>query len=126
MTLDPSPEYYYNHYGFFGLASFAPAELQTRYAKVMTREGAADSFRNHVNGGVFWGSSLAWGIVCDRISWELCVLGIADSQKLSVCHGFPLMKLDKVAGYVAAAYHWKPSVASDFAKDFDRVYMGKD
>src|SRR5579859_6978142 len=126
MTLEPGPEYYYNHYGFFGLASFVPAELQTRYVKTMTRNGAADSFK--ARGGdicVFWGSSLAWGIFCDRISWELCVMGIAGSNQLSIPHNVPLMDLNNVGGYVSAAYHWKPSVASEFERDFNRTYLHK-
>jgi hypothetical protein len=124
MTLEPGPEYYYNHYGFFGLASFSPVDLQTRYVKTMTRNGAADSFQ--VRGGdicVFWGSSLAWGIFCDRISWELCVMGIAGNQQLSIPRGFPLMELNNVGSYISAAYHWKPSVASEFMRVFNKTYL---
>lgn len=122
MTLDPSPDYYCKHYGHFGLASFDPKILQTRYMDVMTRNDPG-SFRSHVNIGAFWGSSLSWGIMCDRISWELCIIGIAGGSKLSICSNFPLMKLNDVNRYVAAAYHWKPAVASDFSREFSENYL---
>jgi hypothetical protein len=78
MTIQPDPVYYYyDHLSFFGLAVFPLDRLKERYIEVMRRGGKPDSFLARGGDvGVFWGSSLRWGLHCDRISWELCVLGL--------------------------------------------------
>ena len=85
MTLDPDPvDYYHRHHAFFGLASFKPSRLAERYLPVMSRDGNVDSFRSRGGDvGAFWGSSLNWGIFCDRISWEISVIAVPAEYRCS-------------------------------------------
>jgi hypothetical protein len=120
MTIAPDPEdYYFKNCGFYGLATFKPESLIDRYDSVMSRAGAADSFR--VRGGdisVFWGRTLKWGIFCDRISWELCVMGLSyelDSQIVSAMH---CMDVGAIQEYVLREYANKQMIANKFLKEF--------
>lgn len=123
MTIDPIPDYYFSNYGFYGLASFEPAKLNSDYMKIMTRDGMADSFRTGGNVGIFWGSSLKWGIFCDRKDWELCVMGVSQEFDEAIMSSIRKMDLSQVQSYIAAAYHWKPSVAAEFADAFPKNYF---
>lgn len=120
MTIAPHPvDYFYKNCGFYGLATFAPEKLTDRYAKVMSRDGAADSFQ--VRGGdicVFWGTSQKWGIYCDRISWELCVMGLLDDLNAKTISALNNMGAKTIEGYILAEYRDNPEKASDFLKEF--------
>lgn len=123
MTLEPDPSYYFNNYGFFGLASFEPVNLISNYINVMNRDGVADSFR--ARGGdiaVLWGSSLEWGIFCDRKAWDLCVMGVSLELDQSIISKLNIMDSTRVKNYISTAYHWKPSVAIEFLDEFFKNY----
>lgn len=121
MTLEPDPvDYYYRHSSFFGLASFEPSSLVERYQPVMSRGGNVDSFL-HRGGdvGAFWGSSLKWGIFCDRISWELAVIATSEHVDVPTLGGFRRMDASSLSDYMKSQYSMKdPGVALDFTQRF--------
>jgi hypothetical protein len=124
MSLDPDPvEYYKNLCGFYGLASFELQTLRDRYVPVMYREGAADSFR--ARGGdvaVIWGSSLKWGIYCDRISWELCIMGTKGELSSSVARAFKIFDGALLESYLVGQYANKQAAVHSFLKRLSENY----
>lgn len=123
MTIAPDPvNYYFKNCAFYGAASFEPSTLIDNYLKVMARDGEADSFR--ARGGdvaVMWGSSLRWGIFCDRISWELCVVGSFSAIDQSV---LKMVKQDtfQVSSYELSLYRDRPHVAEEFSRVLTKNY----
>ena len=124
MTLDPHPvDYYYRHCSFFGLASIKPPSLVDRYVLIMSRGGEVDSFRSRGGDvGVFWGSSLKWGIFCDRISWEIAVIAVSEDIDVPTIGAFRCMDPLWLAGYIKSQYSTDPSVASGFTQRFLATY----
>jgi|SRR5215471_16848981 len=127
MTLDPDPvEYYLKRIGFYGLASFTPSSLNERYLEVMSRGGEAESFSG--SGGdvaVVWGSSLGWGIFCDRFSWELCIMGSSSplDEVINPEREATIRYMEKqVKGYILGIYRHKPDVARDFLAELSKNY----
>jgi len=123
MTLDPDPvDYYYRHFSFLGLASFRPARLVERYVPVMSRDGNVDSFRARGGDvGAFWGSSLKWGIFCDRISWEIAVIAVPEDVDVPTISGFRCMDPSWISDYVTSQYRIKDpsnSMVLDFTRRF--------
>jgi hypothetical protein len=121
MTLDPHPvDYYYQRFSFFGLASFKPSRVTERYVPVMSREGNVDSFRSRGGDvGVFWGSSLKWGIFCDRISWEIAVIAVSENADVPTISGVRCMDASRLSDYIKAQYFSKDaSIALDFTQRF--------
>src|ERR1700674_2851071 len=89
MTLDPAPEDSgYRQRSYFGLASFEPSSLAERYVPTLFREQRDLKILVGVNVGAFWGSSLKWGIFCDRISWELAVIAVSENADVPKISGF--------------------------------------
>jgi hypothetical protein len=123
MSIEPDPvEYYYEKVGFYGLASFEPTKLIGRFLSVMDRGGSADSFRARGGDvGALWGSSRRWGIFCDRISWELCVIG-CDWIEMPVSGALKYMDMASVADYVTSQYRGRPELARDFITRFAANY----
>jgi hypothetical protein len=73
------------------------------------------------NIGCFWGSSLKWGIFCDRISWELAVIGVSENIDLQNISGCRCLDASQLSGYIKSQYHAKDpsgSIALDFSKRF--------
>lgn len=121
MTLEPDAvDYYYRHCSFFGLASFEPSSLVERYVPVMSRGGNVDSFLYRGGDvGAFWGSSLQWGIFCDRISWEMAVIAVADHIDVPTISDFRCMDASWLLGYMESQYSMKDSrIALDFTQRF--------
>ena len=118
MTIDPPPESYYSQCSFFGAASFERSSLVKRYVPVLSRERNVPQLLAGVNVGVFWGSSLKWGIACDRISWELAVIAVSEDIDVPTISGFRCKDPSGVSSYMNSHYHWKPSGASDFTQRF--------
>jgi hypothetical protein len=120
MSLEPDPvDYYYRLHAFFALASFKPSSLVERYLPVMSREGNADSFRSRGGDvGAFWGSSLNWGIFCDRISWEISVIAVPGNIDVPTVSGFRFMDASWFSDYINSQYSRDASVASDFTQKF--------
>ncbi len=106
MTLEPDPvDYYYRHFSFFGLASFKPSSLVERYVPVMSRGGNVDSFLYRGGDvGVFWGSSLRWGIFCDRISWEMSAIALPENIDVPTLSGFRCMDSSWLSDYINSQY----------------------
>jgi len=125
MTLDPDPvEYYWKKCGFYGLASFERDSLIENYLGVMTRDGSADSFRARGGDvGVMWGSSLNWGIFCDRISWDVCLMGVPFELDKSLMGTIGCMSSDQMKKYLLSQYQNKRSVAVDFLKSLYTNYL---
>jgi len=119
MTLDPRPgDDYCQHSSFFGLASFKPSILVERYVPVLFREGTVTRLLVSVNVGAFWGSSLKWGISCDRISWEMAVVAVSENVDVPKISGFRCMDAEWLSSYMKSQYHWKLSTALDFNQRF--------
>ena len=123
ITLVPHPvDYYYQRCSFFGLASFNPPTLVERYLPVMSREKHVDSFL-HRGGdvGAFWGSSLQWGISCDRISSEMAVIAVSENVDVPIISDFRCMDASEISGYMKSQYRMKDpsdSITLDFAQRF--------
>jgi hypothetical protein len=121
MTLEPDPvDYYYRHCSFFGLASFEPSSLVERYVPVMSHGGNVDSFLYRGGDvGSFWGSSLKWGIFCDRISWEIAVIAVSEHVDVPTISDFRCMDASWLSDYIKNQYSIKnPSIALNFTQRF--------
>lgn len=120
MTIEPDPvDYYFRCHSFFGLASFKPSILEERYLPVMSREGNVDSFRARGGDvGAFWGSSLKWGIFCDRISWELAVIAVSTNVDVPGISGFRCLDAAQLSAYMKSQYSKDTSIALDFTRRF--------
>jgi len=120
MTLKPrAVDYYYRNFSFFGTATFEPSSLVDRYLPVMNRDRSVDSFLARGGDvGVFWGSSLKWGISCDRISWETAVIAVSDDIDVPAISGFPCMDASQLASYIESQYPGDSSIALDFERRF--------
>ncbi len=119
ITIEPHPvDGYYPRNSFFGLASFKPADLTDRYVSTMYCVRNGPMFLAGVDIGAFWGSSLKWGIFCDRISWELIVIAAPGDFDAQAIGGFDCMDAAGLSNYMKGQYHWKPSVAIEFNKKF--------
>jgi hypothetical protein len=122
MILDPKPgDTHWEQPSSFGIVSFKPSSLKERYALVMGNAGISKILRG-ANLGVFWGSSLAWGIFADRISWELGVIAVPETIDVPTNSGLRCLNAAQIASYMASQYHWKKSVADDFNRRFFSNY----
>ena len=124
MTLDPDPvEYYHRNCGFYGLASFEPSTLMVNYLKVMYRDGNVESFRARGGDvGVLWGSSLKWGIFCDRASWELCLMGSSVKLDESIMGTVHCMDAAQLKSYLENLYQNKHGVSLKFLGELGENY----
>jgi hypothetical protein len=120
MTLQPhAVDYYYRNFSFFGMATFEPSSLVERYLPAMNRDRSVDSFLARGGDvGVFWGSSLKWGISCDRISWETAVIAVSDDIDVPAISGFPCMDASQLASYIESQYSGDSSIALNFERRF--------
>lgn len=122
MSLDPHPvDYYYEHSSVFGLASFRSPSLSERYLPVLYREQGVSKLLAGVNVGVFWGSSLKWGIFCDRISWEMAVIAVSENVDVPTLSGLRCWNASEVSSYVKSQYSTKDpsnSIALEFSQKF--------
>lgn len=125
MTIKPDPvEYYYKNLSFFGMATFQTETLGDRYMPVMSRNGQADSFL--IRGGdisVFWGQSLQWAIFCDRISWELAILGTAGEVDMSRMTAMRWLDAEALSRYIRSQYQSDIAAADGFVEAFLRNYL---
>lgn len=120
MLLDPAPTDLFHRESFFGLASFQPESLIERYVPVMSIRSIV-SPTALANVGAFWGSSLGWGIFCDRISWEMDVIAVSGSVDVPAITDFRCMDASFLPGYIESQYCIKDpsnSIASDFTRRF--------
>ena len=104
-----------------GLISFQPATLPERYADVMNPRIGRSKILTGANLGVFWGSSLNWGVYADRISWELAVIATDSDVDVSKILGWPSFSSEQVAEYMRCQYHIKDpsdSIAGEFNGKF--------
>jgi hypothetical protein len=124
MTVVPDPVgYYFKHCGFYGLASFDPSTLINDYIKVMSRDGNVESFRSRGGDvGILWGSSLEWGIFCDRISWELCLMASRSPVDESIMTGVKVMDAAQLRDYELNVYRNRPTLALEFLRDLSKNY----
>lgn len=121
MTLEPDAvDYYHRRSSFFGLASFEPSSLVQRYVPVMSRGGNVDSFLYRGGDvGAFWGSSLKWGISCDRISWEIAVIALSEHVDVPTISDFRCMDALWLSDHMKHQYSvTNPLIASDFTQKF--------
>jgi hypothetical protein len=122
MAIDPpAGQDFYGNFFFFGLISFAASDLRERYAAVMHPVRGASTILAGTNIGVFWGSSLKWGIFCDRISWEIAVVAVSENVDVSAISGFRCLDAPWLSDYLTSQYRAKDpsnSIASGFIKKF--------
>lgn len=121
MTLDPDPHDYYSSSHFYGLVSFKASDVEQRYVSVTNPVRSTSRILAGANVGVFWGSSLKWGIMGDRVSWEMAVIGADESIDIPRISGFRCMDRSSLSTYVRSQYHAKDpsdSIASDFMERF--------
>ena len=124
LALDPRDEYLADSC-FFGMISFTPSTLPDRYADVMHPTKGLTHILAGANLGVFWGSSLEWGVFADRVSWELAVIATQKDVDVSKILGWPCFNAEQVKGYMTSQYHIKDpsdSIASNFNKRFFENY----
>ena len=122
MSILPSAvDYYFNNFGFYGAASFETDRLINRYLRVMSRDGNVESFwARGGDVGVFWGSSKKWGIHCDRISWDLCLMGTSVDIKESVGFSTKFLTFESLKNYVKSQR--KADVATSFMEKLSCNY----
>jgi hypothetical protein len=120
MTLNPPAVDYHDSHrcSFFGLASFKPSSILERYVPVISKDRNGPFLLAGVNVGVFWGSSLEWAILCDRISWELSVVAVPEGVDVPTISGFRCLNAAEVSTYMKSQYHWKLPTALDFNQRF--------
>jgi hypothetical protein len=122
MVLDPDPVDYYGKYeSFFGLVSLDAADLSERYTAVMHPVRGISHILAGANIGVFWGSSLEWGIFCDRVSWEIAVIAVPENIHVPAISGFRCLDSSQLESYIKNEYHVKDpsdSIASSFSQRF--------
>ncbi len=122
MVLDPRPgDEYFRHSSFYGLISFEPATLPDRYSEVVGLPKGRSTILAGANLGVFWGSSLEWGVFADRFSWELAVIATQRDLDVSRILGWPFFNAGQVASYMRSQYHSKDpsdSIAAGFSRKF--------
>jgi hypothetical protein len=125
MTVTPDPvDYYFKRFGFYGLASFETSALIDNYWRVMSRDGNVDSFLFRGGDvGVIWGSSLKWGMFCDRISWELCLMACHSSIEGSTMSTVKVMDAIQLRSYELSLYRNRPPVAEEFSRVLARGYQ---
>ena len=110
---------------FLGLISFTPSTLPDRYAEGMHPTKGVTNILAVANLGVFWGSSLKWGVFADRISWELAVIATHNDIDVSKILGWPCFNAEQVKSYMTSQYHIKDpsdSIASNFNRRFFENY----
>jgi hypothetical protein len=118
MLLDPDPIEQYDQHSFFGVASFKPASLVERYVPVMSERSVGSLLAYRGNVGAFWGSSLKWGIFCDRISWEMDVIAVPGSVDVPAMTGFRCMDAAWLSDYVRSQYSKDTAIAIEFTRRF--------
>jgi hypothetical protein len=119
MTLNPSPaDKGYRQRSYFGLASFRSSSLAERYIPVLSWDRNTPQLLTSVNVGAFWGSSLRWAVSCDRISWELVVIAVAENVDVPKISGFRCFTASEISSYMKSQYHWKLPTALDFNERF--------
>ena len=125
ITFEPSSkDYYHKNFGFYGLASFEIGALKYNYRDVMLRGNNADSFfARGGDVGAFWGSSLSWGIFCDRINWETCLMGCSMKIDNSTTSTVGVMDMTQFGNYLANQYQHRPMVATNFSAEFKKNYL---
>jgi len=127
VTIEPDPvKYYLDVHGFYGMASFRPIELAEAYFPTMSRGNRADSFL-HRGGdvGLFWGTSLAWAVYCDRISWEIAILAINGDFSKSESINITSLSPVALSEYILSQYSQSPSVAREFVDKFLANYNSR-
>jgi hypothetical protein len=124
MTVEPDPvKYYYKHCGFYGLASFSAKTVKENYIKVMSRDGSVESFRGRGGDvGVLWGGSRKWGIMCDRITWETCVVGLDMQLDEAMKSDLGCIDTSTLTTYIANLYRNKETVAREFVAKLKENY----
>jgi hypothetical protein len=127
MSIEPhAVDFYWERLGFYGMAIFEPETLERRLFPVMSRGGNPNSFRTiGGNVGAFWGSSLSWGIFCDRVSWELCVLALPIGSGASDLDLLKPKDWAALSSYMRGLYHWNPSIAEGFLSSFHKSYLAR-
>jgi len=124
ITLDPDPEAsYYDQFGFFGAATFDKRDILSKYREMMLRPDKRGSFCVVSNVGFFWGQSLNWAIFCDRVSWELCVLGCRHKLLESQIEDVRFLAPNELKTFITGQYHWKPETALAFLQEFANNYL---
>lgn len=123
MTLDPEPDSYYHQSSFYGLTSFRPSEVVERYVPILHPTQGASHLLAGANVGVFWGSSLKWGIACDRISWELAVIAVPENIDVLEISGLPCMDIRSLSDYMKNQYSgWGPAVRDSKIENFIKTF----
>ncbi len=121
MTIEPDPvKYYWEKLGFYGAASFDVDTLPSRYIVAMSRDfQSADSFLGRGGDvGVFWGSSLQWGIFCDRISWSICVLALSGTTNETLLSDIKVLDKDHLRDYILNEYKYNSSAGLEFLNEY--------
>ena len=126
MMLDPDPFDHYQRHSVFGALSFSPVNIEERYHPLMSGDKnvapLAAVFRDIANIGVFWGSSLKWGMMCDRLSWETIVIAAPENVDVGAMTDFKCLSAETLSSYIKSLYHWKPEAAVDFIERFFANY----
>jgi len=124
LMIDPDPgEDYFSEMSFFGGISITPSlDGAERCLTGMSREGNVRRILVGANIGAFWGASLKWGIHCDRISWELAVIGVPKDIDVPALSGIPCMNEGAIGRYMEGQYHWSGHTAKIFTPRFLNNY----
>jgi hypothetical protein len=122
MALDPNPEEFYRQSRVYGAISLDSSNLVQRYATVMNPTRGISGILAGANVGAFWGSSLRWAIVGDRISWELAIIGVPDEVDVARISDFGCLNTSSLEEYVQSQYRAK-NPSGSIARDFTRRFL---
>jgi len=100
MTLDPNPADYYPKSDFYGLVRFRASTLAERYVAELNPKVGSSKLLAGANIGLFWGSSLQWGVIGDRISWETIVVGVPENVDIPKISDVRCMDVSFLSRYI--------------------------
>jgi hypothetical protein len=122
MTLDPNPADYYREKRFYGLVRFHASILAERYVAMLNPRVGISKLLASANVGIFWGSSLKWAIMGDRISWETAIVGVPENVEVPEISDVRCMDASFLSTYIKSQYHVKDP-SDTIASDFERTLL---
>jgi hypothetical protein len=101
------------------LVRFRASTLAERYVAELNPKVGSSKLLAGANIGLFWGSSLQWGVIGDRISWETIVVGVPENVDIPKISDVRCMDVSFLSRYIKSQYHVKDptdTIASEFTK----------
>ena len=127
-TIDPTPQYFHDHFGYFGLLRLPVNPDPERYIaawRFAPEKSRADSLNDHGEVLAYTGTSGGWGVWADR-EFGIAIIGVRATDGIEppaklVSNGIQFKSLEVSVDIIGLA--WAGSVApADFRDEFRRNY----